>query len=280
MNSFLSIILVSGRKNVGKDEFAKYIIKKCNDKNIRTFILRFAEILKDIVALLCGWDRKKLDGLSPEDRLWRESPDEFWTKKLGKVITPRGMLEYVGTEMIRNMIHVNFWVYNVQKRIDEIQKKHLNEKIVIIIPDCRFYNEFYETLREYRDKLFTIHIKSKRNPFNNTKRELIFGILQKVRDEHELYKNFEKINKAAEKIIESGPPEEKEHTSEWHNIYIEYIIKTPYNTETSGALLDISNISLQKDDNYRGYKIQNDYDNLNDLYAYLDNTINFAKIIQ
>ena len=84
----------------GKDTAADYLV---NFHGFRRD--SFAATLKDSVACVFGWDRTLLEGRTKESREWREQPDEWWSERLGKPITPRyicnsGVLKFVETDFI------------------------------------------------------------------------------------------------------------------------------------------------------------------------------------
>lgn len=93
----------------------------------------FANSVKDSVSVIFGWDRASLEGDTPESRAWREAPDEFWSKKLGKQFSPRMALQLMGTEAGRDVFHENLWVYTVERRCDPNKN--------YVIADVRFPNE-------------------------------------------------------------------------------------------------------------------------------------------
>ena len=86
------IIGISGFQSSGKDTIADYLVKE------HGFVkLSFASALKDIVAIIFGWSREKLEGLKVEDRQWREDIDSKWAKLLNiPCLTPRYVLQYLG----------------------------------------------------------------------------------------------------------------------------------------------------------------------------------------
>lgn len=98
--------------------------------------LSFAGRLKDITALTFGWDRSRLEGKTPEDRTWREETDPYWTERLGRNITPRIALQYMGTEVFRNNLHEDIWAH-----ILIAQARSLGPDAKIVIDDVRFVNE-------------------------------------------------------------------------------------------------------------------------------------------
>ena len=92
----------------------------------------FAKSLKDAVSSMFNWDREMLEGNTPESRKWREQPDKFWSEKMGKEITPRWVLQYFGTEVMRQGMYDAIWV-------DSVIGRYKGEKTVI--SDTRFQNE-------------------------------------------------------------------------------------------------------------------------------------------
>ena len=94
----------------------------------------FARSMKDACALMFGWDRSLLEGDTEESRVFREKVDPFWTKSLGYEVTPRLMMQYLGTEAGREVFGEDLWVASCGKRITEAQKN-------VVITDVRFPNE-------------------------------------------------------------------------------------------------------------------------------------------
>jgi hypothetical protein len=95
--------------------------------------LSFADALKDAVSVIFGWDRNMLEGDTKESRDWREKVDPWWSNKFGYQVTPRLMLQKMGTEAGRNVFDDEIWIHTVARRL----KNHEN----VVIPDVRFKNE-------------------------------------------------------------------------------------------------------------------------------------------
>lgn len=93
----------------------------------------FAKPLKDAVAIIFNWPRHLLEGDTEESRKWREQEDTFWTKALGKKITPRLVLQWMGTEAGRNIFGESLWTSALINRLDP-RKDY-------VITDVRFVNE-------------------------------------------------------------------------------------------------------------------------------------------
>ena len=92
----------------------------------------FAKSLKDAVSSMFNWDREMLEGNTESSRHWREQPDKFWSEKMGKEITPRWVLQYFGTEVMRGQMYDAIWV-------DSVIGRYKGENTVI--SDTRFQNE-------------------------------------------------------------------------------------------------------------------------------------------
>jgi len=124
------IIGICGLIGSGKDTIADFLVKEHNFQK-----LSFADKLKDSVAEMFEWDRQLLDGKTDESRAWREKSDEFWSKEMGRDITPRYVLQVFGTECMRDGFYDGVWVSLAKKKILD------NPNINWVIPDVRFPNE-------------------------------------------------------------------------------------------------------------------------------------------
>ena len=92
----------------------------------------FAKSLKDAVSSMFNWDRELLEGKTDASREWREQPDEFWSERFGKPVTPRWVLQYFGTEVMRGNMYDGIWV-------DSCLGRYKGDNTVI--SDTRFVNE-------------------------------------------------------------------------------------------------------------------------------------------
>jgi hypothetical protein len=93
----------------------------------------FADALKDAVATIFTWPRGLLEGDSNASRAFRERVDVWWSNKLGYEVTPRLILQRMGTEACRHGIADNIWIAALEKRIHGYND--------VVISDCRFPNE-------------------------------------------------------------------------------------------------------------------------------------------
>ena len=121
---------IGAGKNAASNVFARH-----------GFVLEsFARPLKDACASLFSWPRDMLDGTTPASRKWRETPDAFWSKQLGKPFTPRIALQWLGTDVMRNQLHKDVWLLSLLKRV--AQEGHGSSGgSGVVITDVRFANE-------------------------------------------------------------------------------------------------------------------------------------------
>jgi hypothetical protein len=126
----MSLIAFTGSAGSGKDTAAGFLIAEKGYEK-----LSFAGTLKDALAAIFGWQRDMLEGSTLASREWREQPDEWWSSALGRIITPRKMLQEWGTDVGRNAFHSDIWILSAQRQI----LQNPNKKYVIT--DCRFENE-------------------------------------------------------------------------------------------------------------------------------------------
>ena len=178
----MALIGISGKISSGKDTVGKIIriltssphftneavldFLEKNSYKSEWQIKKFADKLKDIVCLLIGCTREQL-----EDREFKEKElgEEWWYFKgrNGSLIsyseyskrndedlikpTPRFLLQFIGTNLLRNQLHPNIWVnalmsdykeYNYAESISGTSEvKKLYKYPNWIITDMRFPNE-------------------------------------------------------------------------------------------------------------------------------------------
>jgi dephospho-CoA kinase len=124
------IIGIAGFLSSGKGTLGDILIQEHGFKAIA-----FADAVKDAVAAIFKWPRELLEGDSIASRYFREKTDEYWTSKFGYEVTPRYMMQIMGTEAGRDVFNPNLWVYVVEKIITEDPDSNY------VITDVRFPNE-------------------------------------------------------------------------------------------------------------------------------------------
>lgn len=129
------IVSISGMIGAGKDTMVKHLID-----NYGFIKGSFSSALKDAVAAIFKWDRALLEGDTVEGREWRERVDPWWDRELEGIaeqpVTPRWVLQYFGTPVMRDKFHQDIWVLAVKKWLINNQNKR------IVFSDTRFLNEF------------------------------------------------------------------------------------------------------------------------------------------
>jgi hypothetical protein len=123
------IVGLVGLIGSGKDTAADFLVNQFNFKRES-----FAGHLKDIVSIVFNWDRELLEGRTASSRQWREQADPWWSNRLGFTVTPRWVLQYWGTEVLRNHFHNDIWIASLEKKLSVNTRD-------IVITDCRFPNE-------------------------------------------------------------------------------------------------------------------------------------------
>ncbi len=113
----------------GKSTSSDYLVNKYGFRKYA-----FSSKLKQICAIIFDWDINMLNAITPELREIREQKDIYWSNKLGFTVTPRSMLQYIGTEIMREKIHNDIWIISTIKEI-------LNNGNDACIEDVRFMNE-------------------------------------------------------------------------------------------------------------------------------------------
>lgn len=174
------LIAINGRKQSGKDTVGKIIqyltsfpsgtnedvIKYLNasqgDYQIpKVFtIKKFADKLKDIICILINCTREQLEDesfknteLSEEWWYWKENitgkiVKPFKEKEINDFIlvkpTPRFLLQFIGTDLLRNQLHPEIWVNSLMNKYFCVQSDLAPNGIDCpnwIITDVRFLNE-------------------------------------------------------------------------------------------------------------------------------------------
>ena len=138
-----NLILISGKKQCGKDTIGEYLVKNYSYKQIS-----FADELKRqcllFVQKILSYKQITLDHFY--NNILKETPIEI--SIIGR-ITPRKILQDYGTLLIRNW-YPDYWVKFVIEKI-KIQK-YSN----VVITDVRFPNEI-SLIREELSNLYNIH---------------------------------------------------------------------------------------------------------------------------
>lgn len=127
----MKVICISGKARHGKDTFASMLKDHLENCGQRVLITHFADLLKYICKNFFSWDGQKNE-------------------------EGRTLLQYVGTDVIRSQ-NPAYWT----KFIISILSMFPNEWEYVIIPDCRFPNEF----ECFKDNNFETYLVRIERPF-------------------------------------------------------------------------------------------------------------------
>lgn len=123
------LIGLVGIKGSGKSTVGEYLQTTYGYKTES-----FANTLKDAVSAIFGWPRHLLEGDTAESRIWREQEDRYWSDKLKKPVTPRWVLQQIGTDVLRNHFFDDIWICSLERKLS-------NSDGNIVLTDVRFQNE-------------------------------------------------------------------------------------------------------------------------------------------
>jgi hypothetical protein len=116
------IIGITGYKNSGKDTIADYLISK-----YRYHKITFAGPLKDICKTLFFLSNDQLN-----NRILKEQKIKQYD------LSPRQILQKVGTDLFRNHFDQDFWTVHFKTRISILRDNGIH---YIVCSDVRFQNE-------------------------------------------------------------------------------------------------------------------------------------------
>ncbi len=133
----MRIIGIGGRAGSGKDTLAARLVKQ------HGFVrLAFADPLKEGAAVMFRLSGDQIHG----------SLKEVTDERYGK--SPRQIMQALGTEFGRNLIHPDLWVRAARARIDEF-RDFVAPPAGVVMPDVRFPNEA-EAIREWGGELWRV----------------------------------------------------------------------------------------------------------------------------
>jgi len=141
------IISLSGKKRSGKSTVAKHLTNK------GWWEVSWAYPLKEVIG-------KQLFGLSYEQMYGSMQYKEAIISEWG--LSPRQILQVVGTDLFRRYICDDFWVRIGIRKIKELQEK--NPNLNIVISDTRFLNEA-DAIKTLGGHLVWLHREN--NPYSN-----------------------------------------------------------------------------------------------------------------
>lgn len=132
------IIGLVGKKFSGKDTLADYLVQ-----NHQFVKYAYAKPIKDACKTIFLVTDEQLNTNK------KEIVDKRWN------LTPRKMMQFLGTDTVRNNIDKDFWIKHFKYWYEENKSKN------IVITDCRFQNEI-DAIKEIGGMI----IKINRNTIN------------------------------------------------------------------------------------------------------------------
>jgi dephospho-CoA kinase len=145
------LIGLAAQARSGKDTIANYLRKEHG-----AYVTSFAVPIRKFIAELCGYSLEELE-LRKED--------------IHRVfgVTPRFMMQTVGTEWGRDMIHKEIWIKIVEENIVKRRLiwENKNAHFLFVISDLRMMNEA-EFIREQGGEIWHIVRPTTTSPANST----------------------------------------------------------------------------------------------------------------
>lgn len=132
------VIGITGKAGSGKDTIAQLLADKLYEQNqddTQTAIMSFADNLKLGLAQM----------LHVDDNVFYR-PDLKDTVSFFGGKTYRELLQFVGTELMRTQLSPDVWVSSLIRKVSNIMLFE-QSRMVVIIPDVRFYNEALPILK-------------------------------------------------------------------------------------------------------------------------------------
>jgi hypothetical protein len=141
--SSIKIIGVCGNKYNGKDTIADHLVKNYGFTKIS-----FGDPLKNALKHIFMFSDEQLWGCE------KENIDPYWG------ISPRVMMQFIGTDCLRLQIKNNFptindniWIMAIKRQIDILISKGIKK---IVIPDIRFPNEEKMLHQHYNSSIIKV----------------------------------------------------------------------------------------------------------------------------
>ena len=166
----MKIIMISGKARSGKDTLADFLFKEFEEKE-KPCRVQISQYIKYYAQKYFGWDGEE------------ESK-------------PRDLLNYLGTEIIRNKINPDFHINRLIEDIEVLSYFY----DVFIISDVRFPEEIKKVKEKY-DNVITIRINRDSNELNSNQKS---NITETALDEYEDYDYFIDNNKTLEALKEKA----------------------------------------------------------------------------
>jgi len=129
-------VLFAGNAGHGKDTAADMLAEAAEERGLSALRMAFADPIKEMAVPLLGIPLEVSYG-SQQDKLDHKVYDK----------SARHWLQWLGTDMARNMIHTDIWLHRFT------EKALASDAPVVIGSDCRFRNEMGGMRELLRGKL-------------------------------------------------------------------------------------------------------------------------------
>ena len=149
------LIGIAGKKNSGKDTVANYIEEKGHYLSFLTHHLLPISMYHLADPLKCAaMEAFKLTKHEVYDETAKEKVHQYWG------LTPRKILQLLGTEGFRNIFGEDFWL----RRADlELRTNPLYQDCLTLVPDIRFENEC-DWIRDHNGLVVHVFRRSQDKP--------------------------------------------------------------------------------------------------------------------
>lgn len=146
MGSNIAFIGLHGTLQSGKDTTAEALRAFAKSHNYEIEHVSFANPLKDCMLPVFGGERRNYYGTNDD----KNEEMTFWQARLGKNFASyRSAIQWIGTELFREHVHPDFWVFATELRIrqylaadgDQFTADFRSKRTIFVAADVRFDNE-------------------------------------------------------------------------------------------------------------------------------------------
>lgn len=130
--SGITLIGITGRKLSGKSTFANALGTQFSFH----VPMAFADVLRSVALAVFGSEYRSQESKVLVDAFWQERLGDDWA-------TGRKILQRLGTEVFRNGIHKDIWLWCMERRLLALLAKITpgHPLPLVTVDDCRYANE-------------------------------------------------------------------------------------------------------------------------------------------
>jgi hypothetical protein len=142
---WVTLLGLGYKKGSGKNAVATMITNAATYYD-RVVEIALADTLKEVCKVLFGFTHEQV-----YTQKGKETDDPYWKK------TPRQLLQWVGTDCLRNNLHPDIWVMCLGKSIERfLSACDASQRVLVIVTDVRFINEV-EAIHNWGGKVWHIN---------------------------------------------------------------------------------------------------------------------------